>query len=154
MVPAHPYRQERSLPGCRFDGGFLSLHPRFKSSAFAALWLSRGLCAALSIKPTAGLVILSAWAFLLLRRKIGKGFHIEEPAPASVPHRRGLWIIRNLLTQGALFSQEVMNLSKWSIAENLLNPFFYNNIPPQLFIALSILIVSAFLSIRGITRRW
>lgn len=51
-----------------------------------------------------------------------------------------LWSLRNLLSMGRLFSDEVMQLSAWSIAANIANPNFYNYIPTNLIILTGILI--------------
>jgi hypothetical protein len=59
----------------------------------------------------------------------------------------GLWIVRNLVSQGLIFSPDSYILSGWSIASNLANPYFYKFIPQHLYIVLGIIILAALVSV-------
>ncbi len=52
-----------------------------------------------------------------------------------------LWVPRNLIGQGSLFSPGVMEVQSWSIAANLSNPFFYNYIPRNLLVLTAVLVL-------------
>lgn len=136
--------------------GILLFTPDSRKGPFQPFSLAAVSMLALSIKPTSGFVILAGWVIFIifaaksesvprLKTRILPAILIMAPG--------GLWIIRNVITQGALFSPEVLGLSRWSIASNLFNPNFYSFIPPNFYIALAFFILSALLSIRGITRR-
>ena len=56
-----------------------------------------------------------------------------------------LWGIRNLLTMGRLFSNDVMGLSDYSILANITNPYFYNYIPKNLILLIGCLITGIFI---------
>ena len=45
-----------------------------------------------------------------------------------------LWVVRNQIIMGRIFSNAVMQLSDWSILANLTNPNFYNYIPKNLIV--------------------
>lgn len=49
-----------------------------------------------------------------------------------------LWIIRNLVGQGALFTKASVKLTAWSIAANLTNPALYKYIPVYLYFFLAL----------------
>lgn len=49
-----------------------------------------------------------------------------------------LWIIRNLVGQGALFTKASIKLTAWSIAANLTNPALYKYIPVYLYFFLAL----------------
>ncbi len=96
---------------------------------------------ALSIKPNALLVFLPVvlWAEFKWLKKHRQNqqdcsyswTHISFSGLAVLPGL--LWLVRNLLIQGVPFSSEVSALFEWSIAANLLNPFFYRYIPQHLY---------------------
>jgi hypothetical protein len=105
---------------------------------------------ALSIKPNAALVVLFAWLvmlFFLWRSKQLRAYWKQLLLSGFVILPGGLWIIRNLVAQGMLFSAGTMHLSAWSIASNLTNPYFYENIPQHLYIVLAIIVLAAIVSV-------
>ncbi len=134
--------------------GIFFFTPRSSEGPFQPIGLSAASMLALSTKPTSGVVILAAWVvFFIFAAKSGRlralknsiaiGFLLMIPG--------GLWIVRNILVQGAMFSPEVLILSEWSIASNLLNPNFYQFIPQHFYFALGLLLLAALFAIRGVT---
>jgi hypothetical protein len=135
--------------------GIFFFTPRSSKGLFQPIGLAATSMLALSIKPTSGVVILVAWmVFFIFAAKSGQLKNLKNTLVAGfllmIPG--GLWIVRNYLVQGAMFSPEVMKLSEWSIASNLLNPNFYQFIPQHLFFAMGLLMLAALFSIRGVTR--
>jgi len=108
-------------------------------------WLPFGMTSmiALSIKPNAALVLAPVW--LIAAARLGKNL-LKDFAKNSEWKREGkeflvsvlillpglLWMLRNFLVQGTLFSEQALVASKWSIAENLTNPYFYQYIPKNM----------------------
>jgi hypothetical protein len=135
--------------------GIFFFTPRSSKGPFQPIGLAATSMLALSIKPTSGGVILVAWmVFFIFTAKSGQLKNLKNTLVAGfllmIPG--GLWIVRNYLVQGAMFSPEVLKLSEWSIASNLFNPNFYQFIPQHLFFALGLLMLAALFSIRGVTR--
>jgi hypothetical protein len=136
--------------------GILFFTPGARKGPFQPLGLAAVSMLALSIKPTSGIVVLAGWSiFFFFAAKSGSIPRFKSQIlPAILIMAPGaVWIIRNLVSQRALFSPEVLGLSRWSIASNLFNPNFYNFIPPNFYIALAIFVSAALFSIRGVTRK-
>ena len=118
---------------------------------------------AFSIKPNS-LIILPLWllAFYVLWKNKNQSTDYADDTDLKIKNRRNLrnlwiklltlvvialpgllWIIRNLVGQGALFTKASIKLTAWSIASNLTNPALYKYIPVYLyfFLALTALIV-------------
>ncbi len=131
--------------------------PFSKEGPFFPLGLALASAVAFSIKPTAGLIILFAWLMQLfflwksgqLRQQVR---HLVVSAAVMLPGV--LWVFRNLIEQGRIFSQEAMVLSNRSIAANLTNPFLYNHIPQHFYFILGITAVAALVSIFRRTLRF
>lgn len=124
--------------------------PRSKTGPFFPLGLAVVSMVAMSIKPNAVLVIICAWLvmvfFLVRARRIHSAWK-ELFWSIFIMAPGGLWIVRNLSVQGSLFSANSLGLFDWSIAGNLFNPFFYTNIPRNLFIVLGLIGISLIVSI-------
>jgi hypothetical protein len=124
--------------------------PFSRGEPFFPFGLALASAVAISVKPNAALVILFSWLmmFFFIWRSgqfVRYRWQLIGSAIAVLPG--ALWIYRNLVAQGALFSQASLVASKWSIASNLTNPFFYHYIPRNLYYVLGIVAVSAVVSI-------
>ncbi len=124
--------------------------PTSKEGPFFPFGLAVSSMIALSIKPNSGLVVLFAWLamlFFLLRAKRFRAY-LMQLILCLVPIIPGvLWVVRNLIVQGAMISDSVMQLSARSIAGSLTNPNFYHYIPQHLFIVVGILCIGLIVSI-------
>jgi len=102
---------------------------------------------AVSIKPNALYVLAPLWLFIIAnnRKKLQTVI-----LPLLLIFPGGLWIIRNWIAQGLPFSPQAFDLSKWSIAANLTNPYFYEYIPKN-FVILFMLLIT--ITIVAIVRR-
>ena len=123
--------------------------PTSRSGPFFPIGLAMASMIALSIKPNSILVILFAWLAMLFF--LWKSERLSEYSKQllgsfflMIPG--GLWILRNLLVQGALISAESLQLSSGSIAQNLINPYFYEYIPQHLKIILAIILLAGIIS--------
>ena len=104
---------------------------------------------ALSIKPNALYVVAFLWLLVIIRwRQEAGGLksairnHWQALLFSGLTMLTGLlWIPRNLIGQGGLFSPGVMEVQSWSIAANLNNPFFYNYIPRNLLVVTAVLVL-------------
>ncbi len=127
------------------------LHVPFsRKGPFFPIGLAIASMIALSIKPNAALVVLFAWLvmlFFLWRAKQIRSFWKQLLWSAVIIAPGGLWIMRNLIAQGALFSSDSLTISAWSIASNLTNPYFYNYIPRLLYYVLGVIGVSIIVSV-------
>lgn len=98
---------------------------------------------ALAIKPTAIPVVGLTWAciyYRLIRSGELRGGEGRRFALASLCLGLGcLWVVRNLVLQGALFSGAVMDQAGWTIGRNLFNPFFYAAVPSRDVLLLQVL---------------
>ena len=124
--------------------------PASRQGPFFPFGLAVASMVALSIKPNAVLVILFAWSvmlFSLWHSKQLRAYWKQLLWSGLVILPGGLWMIRNLVVQGAFISPGSMHLSAWSIASNLTNPYFYKYIPQQLYIVLAIMVLSALVSV-------
>lgn len=116
---------------------------------------------ALSIKPNALYVVSFLWLVVLIRwrqeapdfqsavRKHWQGLLVS----ALVMGSGLLWIPRNLLVQGRLFSPGVLEIQSWSIAANLTNPYFYTYLPRNLLILGALLVLFMALTLAKRPRR-
>ena len=113
---------------------------------------------ALSIKPNALYGIGFLWLLVLIRWRQEAGNlisamrnHWKTLLFSGLTMLGGLlWIPRNLIAQGSLFSPGVMEVQSWSIAANLNNPFFYNYIPRNLLVLTAVLVL--FIALTAIKR--
>jgi hypothetical protein len=124
--------------------------PLSREGPFFPFGLALASAVAISIKPNAALVVLFAWLLMLffIWRSGKFGRHLRQLVGSAIVILPGaLWIYRNLVAEGTMISQASLTISKWSIASNLTNPFFYNYIPQHLYYVLGILAVAAVASI-------
>jgi hypothetical protein len=124
--------------------------PASRQGPFCPFGLAMASMIALSIKPNAALVVLFAWLlmlFFLWRSGQLHGIWIQLLWSGLVFLPGCLWMVRNLVAQGALFSPGSMQISAWSIANNLTNPNFYHYIPQHLYIVLAIIVLAALVSV-------
>lgn len=128
----------------------LAFTPFSKKSSFAPLGLAVASMVAISIKPNAAIVLLFAWfamLFFLWRAKQLRSMVKQLLWSAVLMAPGGLWMVRNLIVQGSLFSADSLRISAWSISSNLTNPYFYNHIPRLLYLVLGVIAVSLLVSI-------
>ena len=113
---------------------------------------------ALSVKPNALYVVAFLWLLVLIRWQQEAG-DLESAIRinwrtflfSGLTMLTGLlWIPRNLIGQGSLFSPGVMEVQSWSIAANLNNPFFYNYIPRNLIVLAAVLLL--FIALTAVKR--
>ena len=124
--------------------------PTSRHGPFFPFGLGLASMLALSIKPNAALVVLFSWLvllFFLWRARQMRAHWKQLLLSGFIILPGGLWIIRNLVSQGMLFSPDSLNLSAWSIASNLTNPYFYKYIPQHLYIVIAIVILAALVSV-------
>lgn len=124
--------------------------PLSREGPFFPFGLALASAVAISVKPNTALVVLFAWLMMLffLWRSGQLGRYLWQLIGSAIVILPGiLWMARNLIEQGALFSQASLVASKWSIASNLTNPFFYHYIPKNLYYVLGIMAISAVVSI-------
>jgi len=124
--------------------------PASRHGPFFPFGLAVASMVALSIKPNAVLVVLFCWTvmlFLLWRSKQLLAYRIRLLLSGFVILPGGLWVVRNLVVQGMVFSPGTLHLSAWSIASNLTNPYFYKYIPQHFYIILAIIILAALVSV-------
>ncbi|MDX9864539.1 MAG: hypothetical protein RBT34_07025 [Anaerolineaceae bacterium] len=104
---------------------------------------------ALSIKPNALYVVTFLWLLVLIRWRQEAGNlksamrnNWQSFLFSGLTMLTGLlWLPRNLIGQGSLFSPGVMEVQSWSIAANFNNPFFYNYIPRNLLVLTAVLVL-------------
>jgi hypothetical protein len=65
-----------------------------------------------------------------------------------------LWMLRDLIAQGRLFSPETLQLQRLSIFNNLFNPYFYLYIPRDLYALLFIFIFACGLTVLHRRMNW
>ena len=102
---------------------------------------------ALSIKPNALYVVSFLWLLVLVRWRQEVGdlksairINWQDLLLSGLIMLSGLlWLPRNLIGLGGLFSPGVMEVQSWSIAANFINPFFYNYIPRNLLVLTAVL---------------
>ena len=134
------------------------LHVPFsRKGPFFPIGLAVASMIAISIKPNAALVVLFAWLvmlFFLWRAKQIRHFWKQLLWSAFIVAPGGLWIMRNLIMQGALFSSDSLRISAWSIAGNLTNPYFYNYIPRLMYFVLGVIGVSIVVAVSNRSLRF
>ncbi len=105
---------------------------------------------AVSVKPNAALIVIPLWIVVLItqvlrgefpRNILNWGGYALAVLPGS------LWAVRNLASQGELFSTPVRQLQTLSIAANLTNPNLLNNVPRTLIM---VIIVTVFAIVSSI----
>lgn len=118
---------------------------------------------ALSIKPNAAYILAPLWIILgaiVVVNSVKIGFklsktHIVSYFFASLLMASGvIWLLRNLVLTKNMFSDYVLEASKWSIAANLTNPYFYEYIPKNLLFIVGLLLLMLLLSINRPQYRW
>jgi len=128
----------------------LLMVPLSREGPFFPFELAIASAIALSIKPNAAFVVLFAWGvffYALLRAKQFRRQTKQLIVSGIIILPGILWAFRNIIAQGAIFSQDGLIISGWSIASNLFNPFFYKYIPQHLYYILGIILVSIVVSI-------
>ena len=66
-----------------------------------------------------------------------------------------IWILRNLVLNGKVFSDYVLEASKWSIASNVTNSYFYKYIPKNLYLIIGLMLMMVLISIKKFPQyRW
>lgn len=124
--------------------------PVSRQGPFFPAGLAMASMLAISVKPNAALVVLFAWflmIYFLLRSGKWKEYRNQLLVSMFLLLPGGLWVLRNLIAQGAVISREALHLSGWSIAGNLNNPYFYRYIPQHLVILVVILLLAGLVSI-------
>jgi hypothetical protein len=124
--------------------------PISRQGPFFPFGLAVASMVALSIKPTAGVVVLFSWLVMLIfmwRAKLPRSSWNQLLLSGLIIFPGILWAIRNLVAQGALFSTDSSVLASWSIVNNLSNPYFYENIPQHLYIIISIISLAGLVSV-------
>ncbi len=123
--------------------------PMSKDGPFFPFGLAVASMVALSIKPNSILVVAFAWLsmiFFLWRSKQVRKYVNQLLWSILVIIPGVLWVVRNFIMQGVVFSSDSMQLSKLSIANNLANPYFYKYIPQHLYIVVAIILISLLVS--------
>lgn len=87
----------------------------------------------LSVKPNGILVVIGIWAISTILTWVNKGvfpYGKREIFLYGLIIFPGLlWVFRNIFVMNRLFSTGLSKLMKWSIANNLGNPYFYKYLP-------------------------
>jgi len=119
---------------------------------------------ALSVKPNAAYVLAPLWILLggkmvwkVLRNWVreSKSSLIIYLISSSLMIPGVIWILRNLVLNGKIFSDYVLEASKWSIASNLTNPYFYKYIPKNLYLIIGLTLIMVLISIKKFPKyRW
>lgn len=107
--------------------------------------LASGLAA--SIKPNTLYVLFPLWLFIFMRFYREKLAALIGYACLLLPGL--LWLVRNFIALGTYASADARRLAGWSIASNLANPYFYQNIPKNLLFALAIVLVEIVLAVKN-----
>ncbi len=112
---------------------------------------------AISVKPNAAYVLAPLW--ILLGGRMGwkalKSWVRETKSnimlyliSSSLMIPGVIWILRNLVLNGKIFSDYVLEASKWSIASNITNPYFYKYIPKNLSLIVGLALMMVLISIK------
>jgi len=119
---------------------------------------------ALSVKPNAAYVLAPLWILLggkilwvtskdWARKPRSNIFQYLIASSLMIPG--AIWLLRNLVLNGKIFSDFVLEASKWSIASNLTNPYFYRYIPTNLLIILGLALMMVLISLKKFPQyRW
>ncbi len=126
--------------------------PQSNARLVSPLGLALTTMIALATKPNSLFVALPLWLLFLWQCLRTDSFKLRAWAVYVLLILPGLlWVGRNLLAQGYLFSPEVMAHQQLSIAANLTNPYLLEHIPRTLYAALVIFTVTLLLAF---VRRW
>jgi len=116
---------------------------------------------ALSVKPNAVFIIMPLW-ILLGGKAIYNWWKKEGKRPkqsiflyliASFIMVPGvIWLLRNLILTGKMFSGYVLEASTWSIASNLTNPFLYQYLSKNVYLIIGLVSIMVLLSIKNFQR--
>jgi len=119
---------------------------------------------ALSVKPNAAYVLAPLWILLggKMVWKALKNFVRESKSSlmlylisSSLMIPGAIWILRNLVLNGKIFSDYVREASKWSIASNVTNPYFYGYIPKNFYLIIGLVLMMVLVSIKKYPQyRW
>ncbi|HAF61139.1 MAG TPA: hypothetical protein DCK95_02305 [Anaerolineaceae bacterium] len=104
--------------------------------------LASGLAA--SVKPNTLYVLFPLWLFIIMRFYREKLAALVGYALMLVPG--SLWLLRNFIVLGTYASADASRLVEWSIASNLGNPYFYQNIPKNLVLVVIIIMLEILLA--------
>lgn len=120
---------------------FLKMQESYQSGMLGFA-LATGL--AVSVKPNTLYVLFPLWLFVLVR------FYKKHLASLFAHGLLALpgfaWLLRNILALGTFAGTDASRLTDWSIAANLTNPNFYQNIPKNLLIAVGIVLLEVVLA--------
>jgi uncharacterized membrane protein len=119
---------------------------------------------ALSVKPNAMYVMVPLWILLggkIILENI-KNWGEESRSrllfyliSSSLMIPGVIWLLRNMILNGKIFSDYVLEASKWSIASNLTNPFFYKYVPKNLYLIIGLVLIMVMISIKKFSKyRW
>jgi hypothetical protein len=131
---------------------FSPIGPRDSFTKFNIFGMGLSSAIVLSIKPNGVLIVICVWSFLLIQQLILRrakqelGVHWKSIAFSFLMILLGsLWVIRNFIQQGKLFSENAMAINQWSILNNLANPFFYKHLdfPIKSLLIIAVLLVLA-----------
>ena len=119
---------------------------------------------ALSVKPNAIYVLAPLWILLggkivwrIIRdwTRVSKSHLFFYLISSSLMIPGVIWLLRNLILNGKIFSNYVLEASKWSIAFNLTNPFFYKYVPKNLYLIFGLALIMVLISIKKFPQyRW
>ncbi len=119
---------------------------------------------ALSVKPNAAYVLAPLWILLggKMVWKALKNWVRESKSnlmlyliSSSLMIPGVIWILRNLVLNGKIFSDYVLEASKWSIASNVTNPYFYRYIPKNLYLIIGLVLMMVLVGIKKYPQyRW
>ncbi len=123
---------------------FYEVQKRYESGILGFA-LASGLAA--SIKPNTLYVLFPLWLFLIIRSYREHLASLAAHALLVVPGL--LWLVRNLIVLGTPASADATRLSAWSIASNLTNPYFYQNIPKNLVLTVGLVVLEVILAIKN-----
>ncbi|MGV8025266.1 MAG: hypothetical protein AB2L18_01760 [Anaerolineaceae bacterium] len=123
---------------------FYELQDRFESGILGFA-LASSLAA--SIKPNTLYVLFPLWLFLIMRNYREQFHSLVFHALLVIPGL--LWLVRNLIVLGAPASADATRLSAWSIAANLTNPYFYQNIPKNLWLVAGLVLLEILLAVKN-----
>lgn len=125
--------------------------PSSKTGSFSPLGLAMSSMIAISVKPNAILLVGFAWGvmiFFMWRADKNKRYFGKQLILSLIVVFPGiLWVIRNLFAQHAVLSQKSMKIAEWSIANNLMNPYFYRYIPMFFWVVIGVVLLSILISV-------
>ena len=119
---------------------------------------------AVSVKPNAVYIMAPLWIFLggKIIWEVIKNWGKESRThllfyliSSSLMVPGVIWLLRNMILNGQVFSDSILEASKWSIASNLTNPLFYEYVPKTLYIIIGLSLMMVLGSIKKFPQyRW